>query len=383
MKGMANAFAAVLAVGISIFGLAFIAAELDYGVSTEEEDERIFFEKDIGQVGETTTDTRPVEFGSFSVGQTRGDIQVFRRDSAEVSQGRVFSSPLTFEYEADVPEEGEVSFRVVGRDGNGPIYIKVNGEKIFEEPMTRDFTGTPSEFEIEARHLDRGTNEIEIGAGRGSMMSPTTYYLENIQAEINDEAFHDRVETFRMYENEFENLHSVELNFRVPAETARIDAPLEIRANGNTVFEETVARGEYEVELRPEEADLSTGMNTLRFLTFDQASYRLENSILNVHYGVTTGRESVTEEVELSSADLDFVEQEDTSEKLRFQYTNLNNPNDLKIELNDEVYDLNPQTGGNTVEFEEGVLEETNIITFSSNGSFRMENLQLMSERVD
>lgn len=375
---MSNTFVAVLAIGLTVFGLAFIATEIGPGVQ-DQEDEMIFFDKDIGQIGETQTDTRPIELGSFTVGEGRGDIQAYRADRMEVSQGRIRSSPLTFEYEASQPQDGSVSFRVIGREGNGNLYVKVNGDRIFSEPMTSDFTGEGHEVEIEEQYLRQGINSFEIGASRGSMFSPTLYTLENIRAEVNDRSFHDRVETFRMFENEFNNLHSTELNFRIPAETTQPDAPLEIRVNNNTVREDTLARGEYEVELTPENADLRPGQNTVRFLTFDQAFYQIENSIINVHYSVTTDPEGHTEEISLTQEELNFANREDTQEELRFRYTNINNPNNLQIDLNDETYDLTPQNGLNTVDIEEGVLEEENILTLSSEGSFRIENLQLTS----
>ncbi|MFO7794140.1 MAG: hypothetical protein R6V35_04160 [Candidatus Nanohaloarchaea archaeon] len=375
---MSNAFVAVLAVGLTVFGLAFIATEVGPGLQ-EDTDEMTFFDKDIGQVGETQTDTRSIELGSFTVGEGRGDVQAYRRDSAEVSQGRIGSDPITFQYEASQPREGSVSFRVIGREGNGNIYIEVNGERIFEEPMTSDFTGTGSEFTVPQRTLEQGTNNFEIGATRGSLFSPTTYSLENIQAEVNDRDFHDRVETFRMFENEFENLYDTKLSFKIPPQSTQADAPLQIRVNNNTVREDTLARGEYEVELTPENSDLSPGRNTIRFLTFDQAFYEIENSILDVQYSVTTSSDAVTEEITLSDSELRFADREETQEELRFTYTNLNNPNNLQIDLNNETYNLEPENGPNTVELEEDVLTEDNILSMSSDGSFRMENLQLAS----
>ncbi len=375
---MSNSFVAVLAVGLTVFGLAFIATEVGPGLQDDTE-EMTFFDKDIGQVGETQTDTRPIQIGSFTVGEGRGNVQAYRRDSAEVSQGRIGSNPITFTYEASQPREGSVSFRVIGREGNGNIFIEVNGEKIFEQPMTSDFTGTGSEFTVPQRVLQQGTNNFKIGATRGSFFSPTTYSLENIQAEVNDRDFHDRVETFRMFENEFENLYSTELSFRIPAETVQIDAPLQIRVNNNTVREDTLARGNYEVELTPENSDLRPGRNSIRFLTFDQAFYKISNAAINVQYAVTTSSDAATERINLSDSEIRFANREGTKEELRFSYTNLNNPNNLQIDLNNETYNLEPENGPNTVEVEEGVLSEDNVLTISSEGSFRMENLQLGS----
>ena len=378
---MSNAFVAVLAVGLTVFGLAFIATEVGPGLQ-EDQTEMTYFNQDIGQVGETETDSRPIELGSFSVGEGRGDVQAYRADRMEVSQGRITGDPLTFEYEASQPRDGSVSFRVIGREGNGNIYIEVNGNRIFEEPMTSDFTGTGSEFTVESQYLERGTNSFEIGPTRGSLFSPTKYTLENIRAEVNDRNFHDRVETFRMFENEFENLGDTALNFRIPAETSQIDAPLEIRVNNNTVRRDTLARGNYEVELTPENSDLRPGRNTVRFLTFDQAFYEIENSVIDVQYSVTTDSGAVTREIGLNSSQLSFAQREDTQEELRFSYTNLNNPNSLQIDLNDASFDLTPQNGANTVDLNETVIQEDNILTLSSPGSFRMENLQLASEVV-
>lgn len=375
---MSNSFVAVLAVGLTVFGLAFIATEVGPGLQ-EDTEQMTFFDKDIGQVGEIQTDTRQFRMGGFTVGEGRGDVQAYRRDSAEVSQGRIGSDPVTFTYDASQPREGSVSFRVIGRKGNGNIFIEVNGERIFEQPMTSDFTGTGSEFTVPQRVLRQGENKFKIGATRGSFFSPTTYSLENIQAEVNDRDFHDKVETFRMFEKEFNNLYSTELSFQIPAETTQIDAPLQIRVNNNTVREDTLARGEYEVELTPENSDLRPGRNTIRFLTFDQAFYNIDNAIIDIGFAVTTSSDAVSERINLTESEIRFANREETQEELRFRYINQIDPNNLQISLNNETYKLEPENGANSMELEEGALTEENILTMSSDGAFKMENLQLLS----
>jgi hypothetical protein len=381
---MSNSFVAVVAVGLTVFGLAFIATEADIGLGEDQPDERIFFDKDIGQVGNIESDVRNVNLGSFTVGEGRGNIQVYRRDSVEISQGRIFSDPIKFSYNASVPENGSVSFRVLGREGNGDIYIKVNGETVFSEPMTSDFTGTGSEFEIGAEHIDRGVNKFKIGAKRGSWLSPTSYDLENIEVEVNDRDFHERIETFRIFENEFENLNDVELSFRIPSQTSQVESPLEIRVNNNTIREDTLVGNEYTEELTTENSGLNPGRNKIHFLTFGQGFYQIDNAIVDIHYSVTTNQASRSERIELSAADIGFINRENTFTELRYDYTNINDPNRVNITLNDRSYDLRPQNGENQLEIEEDVLKEgDNILTLSGPSSFEIENLRLISSKTD
>ena len=376
---MEQAFVVVLIAGLTIFGLAYVSME---GFSTDEpENQMVLFNKTVGTVGDVTEDLRTVELGTFTVGEGRGEIQAFRSDEETVSHGRIFSDSLNFQYNASQPRNGTLSFRVIGREGSGSVYVDVNRNRIFEEPMVSDFSGTGTDIEVGQSSLSAGVNNIEIGTTKGGLLESTEYLLEDIEFEIDDRKYHERRETFSMYTHEFENFRGAEVGFRIPADASAPGEPLEIRVNDNTVSEQSRAQGEYTVNLTEQNSDLRPGQNEIHFLTSGQAFYDIENAFIEVGYAVTSDPESQTEEIQLSESELDFVNNDDTDEALNFEYVNLNNPNNLQIDLNNESYSLNPQNGRNTQALDEGVLEENNILTLSSQGSFRIENLELVSER--
>jgi hypothetical protein len=377
---MEQAFAVVFIAGLTVFGLAFVGMQ---GFSTENPgNEMVLFNKSIGTVGDVTEDVRTVELGTFTVGEGRGEIQAFRSDEERVSHGRLFGDPLSFQYNASQPRNGTIDFRVIGREGSGSIFVNVNGNRIFEEPMVSDFSGTGTTVEIGQSVLGPGINNFRVGTTKGGLLGATEYLLEDIEVEINDRKYHERRETFDMYTHEFQNFRGADLNFRIPLDDSVPAEDLEIRVNGNTISEQTRAQGEYTVEINEDNADLRPGQNTIHFLTSGQAFYDVENANIEVGYAVTSDPESRSERIDLSSSELDYVNEGSTTEYLEFEYVNLNNPNQVTINLNDESFDLRPQNGWNEIELEEGVLEENNILTYSSEGSFRMENLQLVSREA-
>lgn len=378
---MEQAFAVVFIAGLTVFGLAFVGMQ---GFTTEEpESQIVLFNKTLGTIGDVTEDIRTVELGTFTVGEGRGQVQAFRSDEETVSHGRIFSDSLSFQYNASQPRNGTLSFRVIGREGDGSVFVDVNGNRIFEEPMVSDFSGTGTEVSIGQDVLGPGINNFNIGTTKGGLLGTSEYLLEDIELEIDDRKYHERRETFSMYTHEFNNFRGAEVGFRIPADASTPGEPLEIRVNDNVISEQTRAQGEYSVELTEENSDLRPGQNEIHFLTSGQAFYEIENAYIEVGYAVTSDPESQTEEIKLSGSELDFVNNEGTEEALNFNYVNLNNPNSLQIDLNDESYSLTPENGFNTKTIEEGVLEENNILTLSSQGSFRLENLELVSERPE
>ena len=377
---MEQGFAVVLVAGLTVFGLAFIANESGLSTSQDPGEQLTLMNKSIGTVGDVTEDFRTVELGSFSVGEGRGDVQVYRSDSAEISNGLASSDDINFDYNASQPREGTLSFRVIGREGSGAVYFEVNGERVFEEPMTSDFSGTGTEINIRRDKLGPGVNSFELGTTSGGLLGSTTYNIEDIEFEINDRDKHERIEDFQMYTHELENFRGAELGFRIPADNSIPSNELEIRVNGETVSSETRAQGEYAVELTPENANLRPGRNTVRFTTSGRSFYRLENVDVQVDYAVTSDPEAFSERIELSESELSFIEREDTSEMINFNYVNLNNPNRLQIDLNNDTYSLTPENGENTLQLEGNSFEDgENILTLSSDGSFRIENLELLS----
>ncbi|PSH02221.1 MAG: hypothetical protein BRC26_01665, partial [Nanohaloarchaea archaeon QH_8_44_6] len=57
--------------------------------------------------------------------------------------------------------------------------------------------------------------------------------------------------------------------------------------------------------------------------------------------------------------------------------------NELTFTLNGDEYTHLPENGYNQIDVDAESFEEENSLTIRSDGSFRMQNLQILSERID
>ena len=133
---MSQEFGAVVAAGLAILGLAFVASQgsYDFG-STQRTDSMELLKKSYGELGEASSDARTVSLGSFSVGEARGDILVKRADNIRVESKPLDTDNYRFSYNATQPRTGTVEFEVLGKKGKGAVYVKVNGKKVFQSRL--------------------------------------------------------------------------------------------------------------------------------------------------------------------------------------------------------------------------------------------------------
>lgn len=375
---MEEKFGIVLAIGLAVFGLTFVANNADTGFldGGEQDTERVFVDKSYGKIGESNPDDRVIEFGDFTVGEARGNIRAYRNERASVSDSLFGGESIVFRYNATQPRTGNVTFEVLGREGQGNVYVDVNGQRYFSEALIA--TGSP-EVEIPQSALKTGINRFEIGVERNSFFGSTEYALEEVETRINDRKFHDYEDNFQIYSYELEDYVESPLTFTITDSVKT--SPLEISINDQTVYSKDQVRSQNEVEITPRNANLDPGSNEITFSTDRPSEYNIENAQMTMRYIGNVERQNIEFGFELNDDQLDLVNQEDTSEYISFEYQNLlPSPRPVNIRLNDYSETLNPENGENTIELEEGVIQEENSFSFRSNGTYQLDNLRVQTE---
>lgn len=375
---MGQEFGAVIAVGLAVFGLAFVAMEagMEFGEQKQAE-ELVFLERNYGELGSAKPASRTAAFGSFSVGEGRGDILIHQRDRETVKKKIFSGEKIKLDYNGTQPRGGTVSFEVLGKEGHGALYVKVNGKKVFSNPLVTEAT---PEITIPEGYLKNGDNTIVIGTTKGGILSSTEYKLEDFQVRVNDRKFHDHVDTFQMYGYELQDYVSGDLRFDV--ENSVKTEPLEVYVNGNKLYEFSSVRSTQTVNVTPQNADLRNGINTVEFKTDGEASYTIENAGLTIQYLGSTEQININEEFDLTSAEVNYADRNSTEERIAFDYTTLlGSPRPIIVSLNGEDYRLTPENGRNTIEVN-GILESDNSLRIESDGSFEIENFRIVSEQV-
>ncbi|WEL20032.1 hypothetical protein [Candidatus Nanohalococcus occultus] len=376
---MGQEFGAVIAVGLAVFGLVFVASEavnLDQQQRTTED--IVFLERNYGELGNAKPASRTSAFGSFSVGEGRGDILVERRDDETVSAELLSSQSLEFDYNGTQPRGGTVSFEVLGKEGYGALYVEANGQRVFSNPLVTEAT---PEIRIPEGVLKNGDNTIKIGTTKGGFFSSTEYRIEDLQVRVNDRKFNDHVDTFQMYGYELQDYVNGQISFNIA--NSVITEPLEVYVNDNKLYEFSSVRSTQTVNITPQNAELRNGINTVKFKTDGEASYDIENAALTVQYLGSTQEVNINEVFELTQSELNYAERNNTVEQISFDYTGLlGSPRSMSLELNDRQYNITPSNGENRIEVN-SELNDMNSLEIRSDGSFELENFRVNSEMVE
>ncbi|PSG98693.1 MAG: hypothetical protein BRC29_01035 [Nanohaloarchaea archaeon SW_7_43_1] len=378
---MEEKFGVVVAMGLAIFGLAFVAnsADLDFIDTSEQDTESVFIDKSYDKIGESNPDDRVIEFGDFPVGEARGNIRAYRNDRASISDS-LFSlfggEKIVFRYNATQPETGNVSFEVLGREGKGDVYVEVNDRRLYSEPLIA--TGSPR-IEVPQTALKPGINRFEIGVERNSFFGSTEYALEEVETRVNDRKFHDYEDNFQVYSYELQDYVESPLTFTI---TKSLKAsPLEIIINDQTVYSKDQVRSQNEVEITPRNANLTPGSNEITFSTDKPSRYDIENAQMTIRYIGNVERQNIEFDFPINNNQLDLVNNDDTTEYISFEYQNLlPSPRPVDIKLNDYQETLNPRNGENSIELEEGVIQQENSFSFRSNGTYQLDKLRIYTE---
>lgn len=378
-------FITVVVLGISVFGLFFVASQAEGNIfefpSEEEQTQRMVFEqKSPGTVGQSNPDHRTIELGDFTVGEARGSISAYSRTQQEISDRLFGGDQIWFDYNATQPEGGNVTFEVLGRDGRGQVYVDVNGERVFEEYLVS--SGSP-EIEIPEESLSNGMNEFEIGVNKQSFLGSSKFVIEDIEVEINDRKFHDHTESFQIYQYELEDYVESPLTFQVSDSVKT--SPLEVYINDQQIYSKAQVRAEESVQITPQNADLHTGSNTIRFETDSRpAQYTIENTQMTMRYVGNSQGQNVLSNFGINESGLNYAERDDTTEYITFNYQNLlPSPREMHIQLNDFTTTVNPTNGQNRINFSASELGESNYLAIQSRGTYQMNNLRVESVREE
>jgi len=378
-------FVTVVVLGISIFGLFFIASQAEGNIfdvsTTQDSTQRIIFDqKSPGTVGQSTSDHRTINIGDFTVGEARGSINAYSRAQQEISDRMFGGDQIWFNYNGTQPEGGNISFEVLGRDGRGQVYVDVNGQRIFNEYLVS--SGSP-EIEVPNDAISRGMNRFEIGVNRQSFLGSSNYVLEDIEVNVNDRKFHDYTGSFQIYQYELEDYVESPLTFQVSNSVKT--SPLEVYVNDQQLYSKEQVRAEESVQVTSQNADLHTGSNTIRFETNSRpAQYTIDNTQLTMRYVGNSQGENVLSNFGMTQSDINFAQRDDTTEYITFDYQNLlPSPRDLQIQLNDFTTTITPTNGQNRINFSASELEESNYLAIRSRGTYQMNNLRVESVRAD
>ena len=371
---MEEKFSAVLVAGLAVFALVFV---LDNVGLADGPEQQVIMQRSPSDVGDTSEDFRSVRFGEFTVGEARGDIQVYDSDREELKDVTFGSSSINIEYEAVQPTGGMIEFEVLGKRGSGTVYAKVNGEKIFEEYLVG--TGTP-EIEIPQNVLRNGNNKIRIGTS-SDFLKESVYTIEDVDVRVNDRKFHDYKDTFQIYSHELKNFVSADMSFSLPVDSSIPAEPLKVYVNDNLLFNRTITRSTQEIEVTSQNSDLNIGENTVKFETDGQAKYSLRNAGMNIRYLGDIRPGSFEESFEVSESRLRYADRERTTESIKFNYVPLRSVQPIEVELNDFNTTVNPERGSNTVQIPEGTLQEDNTFSMKSSSPFRLVEFEMVSER--
>lgn len=378
---MAERFGVVVAIGLTFFGLMMIAGQdvgFEFGSSTP--DRMVLASQNFGEVGGATSDIRTVDFGSFNVGEGRGQIQAYQADRKTLENSLFSGNTLTVKYNATQATGANISFEVLGKEGSGALYIDVNGKKIFEEQLV---TSADETVEISGNDLRPGINTIKIGVNKGGLLGSTQYALEDLEVNVNDRKFNDHIDNFQLYDYELKDFMEANLTFTIPADSSVVTAPLEVQVNDNNVFSRETVRSTQNIELSRQQANLRPGYNTIEFKTDAEASYRLENTQLTVRYVGTTRTTDKNITFYMNQTRRDFVDREDTREELSFNYQLLSGSKTLEIFAESFNTTLSPVNGRNTVRIPENVFNSENTVQIRGSGSFTLNDVKLISRRVE
>ena len=265
---MEDGFPVVVVLGLAIFGMIWIGSEAggDFGVGIGEEqpEDMVLYSSDPGTIGESNEDFRTIYFGDLTVGETRGNVQAYISERDKISNSTLGGDKVVINYNATQPGQGQVGFEVLGRQSQGQIYVNVNGNEVFKAAT---ISGAEPEINISQDNFQNGMNEIVIGTTQSSLLQESVYTLEDIEVTVEDRKFHDHTTYFQMYQHELESFRPSNLTFQVPVDQSIPQEPLEINVNDQTVFSQRIGRSTQGVTITPQNADLSTGYNTINFGT--------------------------------------------------------------------------------------------------------------------
>ncbi|QGA80793.1 hypothetical protein [Candidatus Nanohalobium constans] len=379
---MDDGFPIVVVLGLAVFGMIWVGTEAGDGFNLggSDAESMILLSENPGTIGQSNEDFRTTKFGSFTVGEARGNVQAYTAEDFRLSNGLFSGDKITVNYDATQPGQGQVSFEVLGREAKGEIFVKVNGNQVFSAATV---SGATPEINISKRHFKNGENKVVIGTTQPNPLKKAVYSIEDIEVTVEDRKFHDYTGYFQMYQHELDSFRPSNLTFQVPLDQSVPQKPLEIQINNQEIFNQKLGRSTQQVTVTPQNADLSTGYNTIKFSTDGESYYRIQNAELQTRYSVNVKPAQTNFEFNLDEETLNYAQRDNTKEELRFQYQKTTTAEPIQLQINNQYQQIKPENGFNTVEINSDALQRENTLTLNSNQTFTVDDMQIISEKEE
>lgn len=364
-----GAAAAIFVLGGILAGFAGQA-----GPAAQGDSQFIFMER-IGVVGTTQATARGIDIGSVTVEAQSPNATVAERDSVTVSSGTFDQSSEVIEFDAVNPQRVYISFVPTESSDPSKLRVELNGNAI---PVPDFETG--ERVTISTANVQQGNNVIRIGGTDpgAAFWESNQYTLQNVDVILNDLQHTRVVEPFTVHGYEIQGFDHGEVRFSVEEDVDRSN-PLQIRLNGNTVYEGTPIRRAlpYRFTFHANTSGVTAGENTLSFGTSGTATYPLSGVRMNIFYYASDRVYTETRTFTLTDDQYDRLEG-DGEGRLRYVVDTILLDRPLEIRLPNRTITETPQPGENVVTFDAGDVQPgENDFSLATDGSYQISNVTI------
>ncbi|MDY6777416.1 MAG: hypothetical protein SVU32_02015 [Candidatus Nanohaloarchaea archaeon] len=343
---------------------------------------KMLFEKEIGVIGDLNETPRTV-FGpqTIEVEYRSPNKTVMQTDSLTIRKGG-FGEPNAkiINFDAMRPEALYVTFTVAGSNPSGDLIFKLNGhtEKRFRPDEGRTYTVKLTNFSAGRNTLFITTEDTGY-----TFWSPTKYALRDVKVQVKDMAVRKNTKTFIMYPYQLPGFKRGTIEFFV-RESPTATAPLKIDINGNMVMERSPVKRNlpYTTQFSKAGTDLHPGENTISFYTKPGASYTLSTVTATVEYFVTTQTRQVSDTFTIPLVTYRLMGAD--AAQIRFDVEAVNVPGQMRIQVNNKTYTLQPGVGTRTIQVSKEVLQQgENEVRLTTSGSYKIKNFRIVRKTSD
>jgi hypothetical protein len=370
-----------LVVALAILGAGALFTSVDLGDNLGAADssglkqETTLLLASPGEIGDTRSNTRVSRIGSFSVGQTRGEVQAVNENQVTLSDTVLGGESADYTYDASEPRGGIISFNVEGRQGVGKVTVSVNGKDLWSKALVQG--GSP-EIQIPEAALGPGKNTVKFQAESPGILDATEYRIEDLSVNIKDRKLHSREENFKLYGFELRNYIEGELTFTITESVP--STPLDISVNGNEIYSFSQIPVTESVNITPADSGITPGSNTITFSTSRPSEYQIQNAQIAVRYLSASSKAERSFDFTATKSQQEFADKDSTKETVEFDYLPLTGQTPpLELSVNNLSKTVEPETGSNTVELPETSYDASNTLTVTSQSPFKTTNLRLKS----
>jgi len=332
------------------------------------------YSEDIGPIGKIQKSYRDINIGQASAGVTKGQSTVKDYQQIEVSNGLLSKNFVEEEFYANSPEAATLSFRVGQTNLYGKLWVKVNGNKVFEA-----MAGQNTEPEVKLEGLQTGKNKVTIGVAGSpaKFWASSLYQLHDVKLQLTDYRHKSFQQSFEINEYETTGFSSGKLNFKV--EQALRKEALRIGINGHNVYSGRPMKRPmlYTVDFYANNTALSVGENQLTVTTGEDSYYELDNFGIRIYYYGNPEEKTIVRQFTIDKQAYQKLAKDDYQGFISFD-TDTHLRGDLNLKLPLRTFSLRPKTGGNHLYFDsEDVKQGSNQLKLRTSGRFDLQNLKI------